>query len=44
LALWRAWAADVEGQGLDGGHFFPETNAEATAAALRDFFTSAGSD
>ncbi len=38
LALWRAWADDVQGHPLDAGHFFPEELPEQTAAALRQFF------
>jgi len=37
LALWRAWASDVRGRPLDGGHFFPEEIPETTAAELSDF-------
>lgn len=40
LALWRQWADDVQGRGVDGGHFFPEEKPEETAAALRDFLTA----
>jgi haloacetate dehalogenase len=38
LALWRAWASDVRGGPLDGGHFFPEEIPQRTAQELRDFF------
>jgi haloacetate dehalogenase len=38
LALWREWADNVRGEGLPGGHFFPEEIPERTAASLRDFF------
>ncbi len=38
LALWRAWADDVEGEALDAGHFFPEELPEETAKALSRFF------
>jgi haloacetate dehalogenase len=37
LAIWRAWATQVEGQALTGGHFFPEQNAEGTLAQLQSF-------
>jgi haloacetate dehalogenase len=37
LALWRAWAGDVSGAALDGGHFFPEEMPERTAEELRRF-------
>jgi haloacetate dehalogenase len=40
LALWRAWSHDVQGQPVEGGHFFPEEHPEATATALRRFFQS----
>jgi haloacetate dehalogenase len=40
LAIWRAWAEDVRGQPLDGGHFFPEEIPDNTAAALDHFFRS----
>jgi haloacetate dehalogenase len=39
LALWRAWADDVQGRPLDGGHFFPEEIPDETARALTRFFT-----
>jgi haloacetate dehalogenase len=39
LALWRAWADEVEGRPLDAGHFFPEEIPEETADALAGFFT-----
>jgi len=38
LALWRAWADDVQGKALDAGHFFPEELPEETAKALSHFF------
>jgi haloacetate dehalogenase len=38
LALWRAWAERVEGQAVDGGHFFPEEAPQQTADALSRFF------
>ena len=37
LALWRAWAGDVRGHPMAGGHFFPEEDPAATAAALIEF-------
>jgi haloacetate dehalogenase len=40
LALWRAWASDVRGEALDGGHFFPEEIPQRTAEALNTFFAS----
>jgi haloacetate dehalogenase len=41
LALWRAWADDVRGTPLDGGHFFPEEMPEQTAVELDKFFAAA---
>lgn len=38
LALWRAWANDVQGHAIGGGHFFPEVAPEQTAGALYRFF------
>jgi haloacetate dehalogenase len=38
LAIWRQWADDVSGHGMEGGHFFPEEMPEATAEALARFF------
>jgi len=38
LALWRAWADDVQGSAIKGGHFFPEAAPGETAAALQRFF------
>jgi haloacetate dehalogenase len=38
LALWRPWAARVEGHAVDAGHFFPEEAPELTADELRRFF------
>ena len=40
LALWRAWADDVSGAPLDGGHFFPEEMPERTARELSRFFAA----
>jgi len=37
ISIWRAWAADVTGKPLRGGHFFPEQNPEDTGAALQAF-------
>jgi haloacetate dehalogenase len=38
LALWRAWADDVRGRPVEGGHFFPEEMPRETATELRGFF------
>jgi haloacetate dehalogenase len=40
LAVWREWAARVEGQAVTGGHFFPEEAPDLTADLLRRFFGS----
>lgn len=40
LGIWRSWAADVAGQPLTGGHFFPEENPEGTVAALQAFLVA----
>ena len=37
LALWRAWAGNVSGGPIPGGHFFPEESPRETAAALKSF-------
>ncbi len=38
LAIWKNWADDVSGKAIDSGHFLPEENPDATAAALLEFF------
>jgi haloacetate dehalogenase len=38
VALWRAWADDVQGEAINGGHFFPEEAADQTATTLIRFF------
>jgi haloacetate dehalogenase len=40
LALWREYAGDVRGEGIDGGHFFPEQNPRQTRDVLEQFFTT----
>lgn len=40
LALWQKWAEDVQGYGVEGGHFFPEELPEQTAEALHQFFSA----
>jgi haloacetate dehalogenase len=37
LSLWRQYAVDVQGHAIEGGHFFPEQNPEATLSALQSF-------
>ena len=39
LGLWRRWANQVEGQAVDGGHFFPEERPDLTTRLIRDFLT-----
>ncbi len=38
LEIWRDWATDVQGQGIDCGHFLPEEAPAETLDALRGFF------
>jgi haloacetate dehalogenase len=38
LDVWRRWAHDVAGEGIESGHFLPEEAPDATAAALAKFF------
>jgi haloacetate dehalogenase len=38
LAVWRRWASDVRGEGIECGHFLPEEAPKATAEALAKFF------
>jgi haloacetate dehalogenase len=38
LGVWRGLAADVRGEPVDGGHFFPEERPSAVAEALVRFF------
>ncbi|WP_405136454.1 alpha/beta fold hydrolase [Nocardia sp. NBC_01388] len=40
LEVWRRYADDVRGYGLNSGHFLPEEAPEQTIAALRDFLTN----
>jgi haloacetate dehalogenase len=37
-AVWREWAVDLRGHGIDSGHHMAEDNPEALAAALSEFF------
>jgi haloacetate dehalogenase len=41
LGIWRAWATDVSGRGVAGGHFFPEQNPAETEHRLSEFFLGA---
>jgi haloacetate dehalogenase len=38
LAIWREWATDVRGFGIDCGHYLAEEAPEVTIKALLDFF------
>ena len=38
VAIWRDWANDVRGAGIDSGHYMAEEAPHETAAALRQFF------
>lgn len=38
IALWQAWADDVQGHAIDAGHFFPEERPGHTIEALTRFF------
>jgi haloacetate dehalogenase len=38
IGIWQAWASDVRGKAVAGGHFFPEACPEATAEELGAFF------
>ncbi|MDQ4077698.1 MAG: alpha/beta hydrolase [Chloroflexota bacterium] len=40
LAIWREWADEVEGWGLDCGHHLAEEAPDETFAALSAFFTA----
>ena len=38
LSVWRRWAAEVQGQGLNCGHFIPEERPDDVVDALGRFF------
>jgi haloacetate dehalogenase len=38
LSIWRGWADDVTGHGLDAGHFLAEEVPDEVARRLTDFF------
>jgi haloacetate dehalogenase len=40
LAIWRAWATDVRGRGLDTGHFLAEEAPNEVARELARFFAA----
>lgn len=39
LAVWRGWAEDVRGKGLDCGYYLAEEAPGETYAELRAFFS-----
>jgi haloacetate dehalogenase len=41
LIIWRDWAADVRGYGIDSGHHIAEEAPDELAAALASFITPA---
>lgn len=40
LGVWRAWAPQVTGEAMSGGHFFPEVHPDLVAARLAAFFAA----
>ena len=40
LAVWRPWAPDLAGHGIDSGHHMAEEAPEVLAAALAHFFST----
>jgi haloacetate dehalogenase len=41
IAAWHeTFAPQATGESIDGGHFFPEENPQATVAAMRNFFAA----
>jgi haloacetate dehalogenase len=40
LALWKIWCDDVQGDVMQGGHFFPEEDPVGTADRMLRFFTA----
>jgi haloacetate dehalogenase len=40
MAIWRDWAEDVRGQGINCGHYLAEEAPQETYAALSNFFMS----
>ena len=44
LAIWRPWAADLQGQGLNAGHHVAEEIPEELASRLLDFLHTSGAE
>ncbi|MFB2607609.1 alpha/beta fold hydrolase, partial [Rhizobium phaseoli] len=42
VAIWRNWADDVRGFGIDSGHHVAEENPETLSAAIREFLEADG--
>ncbi|MGE6738904.1 alpha/beta fold hydrolase [Allorhizobium pseudoryzae] len=42
LDIWRDWASNVEGVGLNGGHLLPETASEQVRERIEEFFGRIG--
>jgi len=40
MAIWRDWADDVQGYGINCGHYLAEEAAEETYTALHNFLMS----
>lgn len=40
LSVWKDWADNLSGRGIDGGHFIVEENPAATLEALLQFFST----
>jgi haloacetate dehalogenase len=40
LDSWKKWATNVSGAPVDSGHFLTEENPDATAKALKEFFSA----
>ena len=37
LEVWRSWASDVRGRGIDASHFLVEDRPEEVASELLEF-------
>jgi len=40
LGIWRQWAAQVQGQSMKGGRFFPEENPDDTTVLVKQFLSA----